>query len=76
MLATNAAVVQRQGVTMSFINIFHNCLLGKSPSILEKNDCEVSKKAGIRRCGDDGKGASEQKRAYCRRILSFNLFHQ
>jgi glycosyltransferase involved in cell wall biosynthesis len=37
MLVSNAfAEMQRHGVTMSFINIFHNCLLGKSPSFLKK----------------------------------------
>ncbi|MDR2146651.1 MAG: glycosyltransferase [Tannerella sp.] len=37
MLASNAfAEVQRHGVTMSFINTFHNCLLGESPSFLKK----------------------------------------
>jgi len=37
MLATNAfAEMQRHGATMSFINIFHNCMLGKSPSFLKK----------------------------------------
>ncbi len=37
LLASNAfAEVQRHKVTMSFVNIFHNCLLGKSPSFLKK----------------------------------------
>ena len=37
LLASNAfAEVQQHKVTMSFINIFHNCLLGKSPSFLKK----------------------------------------
>ena len=37
MFASNAfAEVQQHKVTMSFINIFHNCLLGKSPSFLKK----------------------------------------
>ncbi len=37
LLASNAfAEVQRHRVTMSFVNIFHNCLLGKSPSFLKK----------------------------------------
>ena len=37
MFASNAfAEVQQHRVTMSFINIFHNCLLGKSPSVLKK----------------------------------------
>jgi hypothetical protein len=37
LLTSNAfAEIQRHGVTMSFINIFHNCLLGKPPSFLKK----------------------------------------
>jgi len=36
-LASNAfSEVQRHNVTMSFVRIFHNCLLGKSPSFLKK----------------------------------------
>ncbi|MDR2037624.1 MAG: glycosyltransferase [Bacteroidales bacterium] len=37
LLASNAfAEIQRHKVTMSFVKIFHNCLLGKSPSFLKK----------------------------------------
>ena len=37
LLASNAfAEVQQHNITMSFINIFHNCMLGKSPSLLKK----------------------------------------
>ncbi|MDR1154630.1 MAG: glycosyltransferase [Bacteroidales bacterium] len=37
LLVSNAfAEVRRHRITMSFINIFHNCLLGKSPSFLKK----------------------------------------
>ena len=37
LLASNAFTeVQRHKVTMSFINIFHNCLLGKAPLSLKK----------------------------------------
>ncbi|MCL2074313.1 MAG: glycosyltransferase [Marinilabiliaceae bacterium] len=37
MIASNAfAEVQRHKVTMSFIKIFHNCLLGQAPSSLKK----------------------------------------
>ena len=37
LFASNAfAEVRRHKVTMSFVNIFHNCLLGKSPSFLKK----------------------------------------
>jgi len=37
MFVTNAfAEVQRHRVTMSFIKVFHHCLLGKSPSFLKK----------------------------------------
>jgi len=37
MLVSNAfAEVQRHRITMSFIHIFHNCMLGKSPSVLKK----------------------------------------
>ncbi|MDR2928395.1 MAG: glycosyltransferase [Cytophagaceae bacterium] len=37
LFASNAfAEMQRHKVTMSFVEIFHNCLLGKSPSMLKK----------------------------------------
>jgi len=37
MIASNAfAEIQRHRVTMSFMELFHNCLLGKTPSFLKK----------------------------------------